>query len=80
MSASAALEEQAVTAEEIARTMTETSDLIVAVQSGMKAVAHSVHTSEETATELNSAAARLSSDTEALGTEVSRFLRQVREG
>ncbi|WP_146002655.1 methyl-accepting chemotaxis protein [Telmatospirillum siberiense] len=80
MSASGSLEQQSAATQEIARSMTEMAELISAVHSGMDTVNHSTHANETTAVTLRTAAARLSADTEALGTEVNRFLGQIRNG
>jgi len=80
MSASGALEQQSAATQEIARSMTEMAELISAVHAGMDTVSHSTHTNESTAATLRNAATRLSDDTEALGTEVNRFLGQIRAG
>ncbi len=80
MSASGSLEQQSAATQEIARSMNEMAELISAVHAGMDTVNHSTHASETTAVTLRTAASRLSSDTEALGQEVSRFLGQIRGG
>ncbi|MDR3435346.1 methyl-accepting chemotaxis protein [Telmatospirillum sp.] len=80
MSASGALEEQSAATQEIARNMAEMAELIASVNSGVETVSNSTRANEKTATVLRSAAARLSSDTKALGDEVGRFLGGIRAG